>query len=237
MITEEEGQELNVYYKRKNFTLSYESNGGSYVAGTTAPYETQVALSSETPSRTGYTFQGWYSDPDLADEHKVTGSVTLTEDTTLYAKWDGNTVSYTIMYMKVQYNPDGENTWVYEGVRAASGKVGTEVLASSAQNYSGTLNGYERDTSKNGTEAEWETNGTKVTIAADGSTVLKVYYKLIRYTIVFNINNYYGEINIGGRTYTGNSYKIENVVIGEDIASRWPSSTEEIDSTYNWFGG
>ena len=61
-ITQASGQELYVFYTRKNFQLSYETNGGSYVAGETVPYGTTVTLPAENPTRTGYTFAGWYSD-------------------------------------------------------------------------------------------------------------------------------------------------------------------------------
>lgn len=43
--------------------------------------------------------------------------------------------------------------------------------------------GYERE-SAHGMNAN-----SNVTIAADGTSVLKVYYSLIRYTLVFNLNN------------------------------------------------
>ena len=36
-IEQTSGQELNVYYNRKNFQLTYETNGGTYVAGATVP--------------------------------------------------------------------------------------------------------------------------------------------------------------------------------------------------------
>lgn len=119
-IKQAKGQELNVYYTRRNFSLSYETNGGSYVAGTTVPYGTSVELPATNPTRNGYTFEGWYSDAELT--HRVTGSVTVHSNTTLYAKWTGNRVNYTIIYMKEQYNASG-NTWVYESSAVGTGIV------------------------------------------------------------------------------------------------------------------
>ena len=61
-ITQAEGQELVVTYTRKNYQLTYDTKGGSYVAGVTVPYGTQQTVTSTVPTRNGYTFAGWYTD-------------------------------------------------------------------------------------------------------------------------------------------------------------------------------
>lgn len=225
-ITEESGQELHVYYNRKNFQLSYETNGGSYVEGGTYAYGSEVRLPAANPSRDGYTFAGWYSDEALTQP--VSGSVTIESDTTLYAKWTGKTVNYTIVYMLEKYdNKKGTTSFVYDNSRTASGQVGTTVYASSAPNLTGNAyRGYERDTAFDRT--------SNVMIAADGSSVLVVHYKLIRYTLVFNINRNSCRITMGGQTYSGSNYRIENVVLGQDVSSMWPSdNANEIYDTDN----
>ncbi len=47
-----------------------------------------LAVKPETPSRSGYTFAGWYSDINLTMEYVFTGAVQ--QDLTLYAKWISN---------------------------------------------------------------------------------------------------------------------------------------------------
>ena len=228
-ITQASGQELYVYYTRKNFSVSYETNGGSYVAGQTAPYGTTITLPTTDPTRTGYTFEGWYSDAELTT--RVSGPFELTQDTILYANWTGKTVGYTILYMKEQYHASG-NTWVYENSRTANATVGTTVYAANTPAI--TLNGYEKTTAVNGTATSGGTGAdTAVTVAADGSTTLKVYYSLIRYTLVFDINRNDGRITIGGQTYTGSNYRVENVVLGQDVSSMWPATQSEIYDRYN----
>ena len=149
-ITQEAGQELPVYYTRKDFQLSYDTNGGSYVAGATVPYGTTVSLPAVNPTRNGYAFEGWYLDAALTQS--VTDSITVNADTTVYAKWKGNDIGYTIIYMKEVYNNATHTTsYVYENSRDATGTVGTTVYAASAPGMSGTLNGYERDAAMNGT--------------------------------------------------------------------------------------
>lgn len=163
-ITQAEGQELQVKYTRKNFQLTFETNGGSYVAGQTVPYGATVSLPETAPVRNGYDFDGWYADPELTQA--VAGSVTVTGDTTLYAKWKGKTVDYTIVYMLEEYNNStGSTSYVYDNSRTARGEVGTEVVATSAPDLTGNnYRGYEKDNDFNAS--------SKVTIAADGSSVL-----------------------------------------------------------------
>lgn len=72
-----------------------------------------------------------------------------------------------------------------------------------------------------------------------------MYYKLIRYTFVFNANgpvydsvNYYeymnnGKITINGYEYVNKTYTIDNVVLGQDISTTWPSGTQ-VSSYYMW---
>ncbi|HCK89219.1 MAG TPA: hypothetical protein DHW39_10545, partial [Erysipelotrichaceae bacterium] len=234
-IIQAEGQELKVYYTRKNFQLTYDTQGGSYVGGVTVPYGTEQAVTSTRPTREGYSFGGWYK--DAACTQLAGSSVTVEQNTTLYAKWTGDTVNYTIIYLKEQYdNSTGTTSYVYERSNTGTGRVGSTVYAASAPSI--TLNGYEKLASINGTTSSAGTgDSTAVVITPDGSTVLKVYYSLIRYTLVFNINRNTGRITIGGRTYTGSNYRVENVVIGQDISSMWPATSSEIYASDRYFDG
>ncbi len=249
-ITQASGQELEVLYTRKHFSLSYETNGGSYVTGTTVPYETVVTVSSTVPTRTGYTFGGWFLDEGLTQP--AGSAIQITEDTTLYAKWNGADVDYTIIYMKEVYKETGTNDWEYENSRTVTGTVGETVFAATAPKLDTTPNGYELSADMNGTaEAGGSGESTEVTIEADGSTVLKVYYKLIRYTLVFDAigyfhsGNYYynnnstGTITIGGENYQNSTYTIPDVVLGQPIGQMWPASATEVagPNSYPHFDG
>ena len=135
------------------------------------------------PTKTGYTFVGWHEKEDLSDTAKTSGTITLDSDKTLYAEWKANTVNYTINYYKEVYNNATRKTsYVYDSAVSASGKVGTTVQADQAPALTTVPTGYKRE-SAYGMNAN-----SNVTIAADGTSVLKVYYSLIRYTFVFNLN-------------------------------------------------
>jgi uncharacterized repeat protein (TIGR02543 family) len=68
-------------------TLSYNSNGGSEIKARefTEPTEVNFEDSNYIPTREGYTFTGWYTDNSL--KTKLTGSVLVSTDTTVYAGW------------------------------------------------------------------------------------------------------------------------------------------------------
>ena len=220
-------QELPVYYTRKNFQLTYESNGGSYVTGVTVPYGTQQTVTSTVPTKAGYTFAGWYLDEDLTQA--AGNTVTINDNTTLYAKWNGDTVNYTIVYMFEKYNDAGtQSSYVYDNSKDASGTVGNTVYASSAPTI--TRKGWEIDNERNATSS--------VVIAADGSSVLNVYYKLTTYTFYFQPGSYgnYGNVTatFNGDTKTGyNNYNYTMTVkLGQDISSTWLTNVTNASFTY-----
>lgn len=235
-LTQEEGQEVNVYYTRNSYNLTYEPNGGSYVDYQTGLYGETIDVTKTEPTRVGYDFKGWYTDEALT---KTAGdTVTLKDNTTLYAKWEAKTVNYTVVYMKEVYDNSTQSThYVYESSIKQTAKTGDVIKASDAKGLDTVPVGYTLDIDENAK--------SEVTIAADGSSVLKVYYKLKRYTFVFQAN-YNGpitifpwptinitdaKITVDGKVYDGNDYRIENVVLGQDIAEQWPSGTQ-ISSDY-----
>ena len=66
------------------YTLTFETNGGSKIASVSKSGGAAIDLTGYVPTRTGYDFDGWYSDAKLTD--RIT-SVKLTKNMTVYAKW------------------------------------------------------------------------------------------------------------------------------------------------------
>ena len=66
-----------------------------------------------TPTRTGYTFDGWYSDKNHTG-NKMTQDVTFLRDSTLYAKWNPNT--YTVTFHDNYNDPEvtSQQTFTYD---------------------------------------------------------------------------------------------------------------------------
>ena len=84
------------------YTITYEANGGT-VSPTSfeKTYGTNATLA--VPTKTGYTFKGWYNNSDLSGskyEGNTDLSTTNGDNVTIYAKWDVN--KYTI-----KFNVDG----------------------------------------------------------------------------------------------------------------------------------
>jgi uncharacterized repeat protein (TIGR02543 family) len=75
-----------------SYAVTFTSNGGSAVASQSVAYNA-TATAPATPTRTGYTFGGWYSDVALTTPFVFT--TVITADTTLYAKWNINSYAVT----------------------------------------------------------------------------------------------------------------------------------------------
>ena len=84
-----------------SYTLTFDTNGGSAISKVSRTSGTTVDLTGYTPTRDGYTFDGWYSNSALTI--KVT-SIKLTSNTTIYAKWTAKSdMSFTDVADKAYY--------------------------------------------------------------------------------------------------------------------------------------
>ena len=79
-----------VTYNKNSGTIANESNYTSYTYGT--------GLTLPTPTRTGYTFGGWYENSGFTGNKVTSISTTATGNKTYYAKWTAN--KYTVTYNK-----------------------------------------------------------------------------------------------------------------------------------------
>ena len=74
----------------QKFTITFDPTGGTLTGGTTAETGEDGRLSAlPTPTRSGYTFGGWFTEAEGGEQVSV--SRTYTENTTLYAHWTKNT--------------------------------------------------------------------------------------------------------------------------------------------------
>ena len=69
------------------YEVTFHSNGGSKVGKQTVA-EGDKAVEPTTPLREGYTFEGWYSDPELTQDWDFDNPIT--ENVDLYANWTEN---------------------------------------------------------------------------------------------------------------------------------------------------
>ena len=159
-------------------TVTFDSNGGTPVPSQNVIVSGH-AVKPADPTKTGYVFNGWYTDPALTTLYDFSTSVT--EDITLYANWTVVDVTISIDTHDGQY----ENTDVRRTIAvtvASTNAIVTEVtykLEGSVKSESGTL-GTNVGTFSADVLLEDGTNTFTVYVTTeDGATVSK--YAVLQY--------------------------------------------------------
>ena len=81
---------LRRYYDRLSFTISFVSNASISVDSITAKFSSPIGKPTD-PVRTGYVFNGWFSDEALLVPYGFTSMPA--QNITLYAKWTGESMT------------------------------------------------------------------------------------------------------------------------------------------------
>ncbi|MCH5256204.1 MAG: InlB B-repeat-containing protein [Lachnospiraceae bacterium] len=68
------------------YTVTFKDDNGDII-GTTEVEAGQNCSKPSDPAKSGYTFDGWYKDPQFAEESKYEFNTPVNEDIILYAKW------------------------------------------------------------------------------------------------------------------------------------------------------
>lgn len=184
---------VEIYYDRNYYMMSFNLDGGYGVEPIYARYGASVKV--ENPTKPGYTFNGW--------EPTVPETVPA-ENTTYKAKWKvDDSVNYRVQYWQENANDDG---FSYESSVQKKAAPGTVITAANDKNYTG----FHYD----------HTDGA--TVAADGSSVVNVYYKRNTYTLTFKVNE--GFINWVIKA------EFKNIKYGADTSPWW----NQAPSGYLW---
>ena len=105
--------------------LKFDTNGGSKIDTVTEWEYSTIDLDEYVPEKEGYKFVGWYADEDLTKE---IDEVYLTQDTTVYAKWEKiaeevpeepEEVEETEETETISFLDVKERDWFYEAVSYA----------------------------------------------------------------------------------------------------------------------
>ncbi|OUP55734.1 hypothetical protein B5F14_10055, partial [Faecalitalea cylindroides] len=132
-------------------------------------YEISIVYDPQ-PTKQGYVFAGWYLD----DKHSEAApeSMELTEDTTVYAKWEPTKVNYTVSYF-IENADDDNYSYLTSEVKSAD-------VGSTVQETAETAN-------PSGLDSENFSffDSTSAEVKADGSTVISVYFSRNIYTIYY----------------------------------------------------
>ncbi|MCL2746052.1 MAG: InlB B-repeat-containing protein, partial [Coriobacteriia bacterium] len=86
---------ITVRRAAQQHTVSFNSHGGTHVANRTVQNGRTIGA-LPTPTRTGYTFQGWFS--AASGGTQVHANTVVTSNRTLHARWSANPVIHTITF-------------------------------------------------------------------------------------------------------------------------------------------
>ncbi len=175
---------------KEGYWVNYDSNGGSSIASqfidrNASPDQKKASQPSVIPAKEGYTFEGWYSDKELTNKYDFNSEVDA--PLTLYAKYvpktdTGYSVRYWIEYQTDATSNDGRGSWGYKfvGRESRTGTTGSNAEYDGDYIFKAPVNlvkyGYSLNTEKTKT----------IPIAADGTTILDVYYDCRAYDIEFH---------------------------------------------------
>ncbi len=174
---------------KPTYTVTFNANGGTCsTASKTVTYGSTYGT-LPTPTRTGYTFSGWYTAASGGTKITADTKVSITAAQTLYAQWSAN--SYT-----VTFNANG----------------GTCSTASKSVTYGSTYGTLPTPTRTGYTFSGWYTaasGGTKITadtkVSITAAQTLYAQWSTNQYTVTFNANG--GSCSTASKSVTyGSTY-------------------------------
>lgn len=200
------------------YWVTFNTTGGSMVGSRSVTKGDTLNLRGVTaPTRTGYSFKGWSTTADGA----LISSVTPTADTTLYAVWEGDNVTYTVVYWGENPNNTATENIPFDtllGTESKTAKVGTTVTGSASTANNNTIKNY----------FTYHSSDSAV-VKADNSTVINVYYTRRSFSVTFDL----GIIGrksmiIGDITYSSGWNATKYVLTAkyeQNIESLWPTAS------------
>lgn len=185
---------VEIYYDRNYYLLSLNLDGGYGVEPIYAKYGTPISLGE--PTKAGYTFKGW--EPAAPATMPANGAA-------LTAQWEADKTAKVTVVVWGE-NADDENYSYIKSVETTA-PVGS------------TLTAIPSGTNLNMGTKPWELKRVEqTTVAADGSSVLNVYYDRKEFTLTFKYDYNSGFLGIG------EGYKKTGTITakwGADIGSRF----------------
>lgn len=175
-LTSTNGATINLYaqWKINQYTLTYNVNGGNAISPTSKKLNYNAVYGTlPTPTRTGYTLQGWYT--ASSGGTKVSSSTKMTaSNKTIYAQWKINTYTVT-------YNANG-------GSNPPQNQIKTYATALTLSTTKPTKTGYifkNWNTKADGSGTSYTSGGN---YTGNASITLYAQWTPITYTIKYNGN-------------------------------------------------
>jgi uncharacterized repeat protein (TIGR02543 family) len=170
--------DITVYAKwdSYSYTVTFDSDGGTAAnpaTETVASPTTTIDGLPVAPTRTGYNFGGWYTEPGGLGT-SFTALTEVTANITVYAKWTG--VTYTVKFMR---NYDGEVTLYTKTVTVPATAI--DALPAEPTRMGYIFGGW---------KPQADGSGTAFTESSTVSASITVYaqWTPINYTVIYNAN-------------------------------------------------
>jgi len=216
-------------------------SGASY----TAPVNVAAGAATSAPADpvwTGYSFDGWFEEPDTTFTEEETGTAfkfggTLDSDITLYAHWTATQSSYTIQFWQQKVSDDkdaaenGTETYDFVAATFAEAKVGTSVsVPNSYKRYDGQTAVTIEGVNYSFYGFHYDECDAAKTVNAAGTTVLNVYYNRDVMTLNFWTGNYDATLH----TMSGDIYLTKQFNLAKSLQGLYGSSLADAEEGWSW---
>ncbi len=202
------------------YPIAYELNGGKLADGVTNPATYTIETDTfvlNNPTKVGYAFAGWTGTglTEAAVQVEIaTGSTGNREYT---ATWNVSNANYTVIY----YTEDlGADTFSQLGETQTVGSTTGEKIV--LDTLKTTIEGF---TFKEATDKDGKVLTADPTVAADGSTIIKLYYTRNSHTLTYYITKGENETAVLHQAF-------ENVEFGATI----PTVVDPVRTGYSFQG-
>lgn len=200
---------------KKVYQVTFKDSGSTFATDYANSGDT--ATKPTDPTQAGYTFGGWYSDENLSKEWNF--NTPITDDITLYAKWNVN--QYT-----VTFNTNGGSTVAEQKIN-----YNEKVKEPEAPTQTGyTFAGWYSDANFN-TPWNFDTN------TVSGNMTLYAKWNINQYTVTFNTNGGsdvdslsvdYGDTVTKPADPTRDGYTFAGWYSDESLATAWNFETDTV---------
>ncbi len=202
------------------YDITYNLNGGSLADGVTNPENYTIETDTFTlsnPTKVGYAFAGWTG----TDLDSASTAVTVAKGSTgaraYTATWTESNANYNVIYYIEDLNADTYSQ--YGETQTVGSTTGEKIVLDTLKT---TIEGF---TFKEATDKDGKVLTADPTVAADGSTVIKLYYTRNSHTLTYYITKGENETAVSHQAF-------ENVEFGATI----PTVADPVRTGYSFQG-
>lgn len=175
------------------YTVTFNANGGTCSTASKSVTYNSTYGTLPTPTRTGYTFNGWFTAASGGTKVTTDTTVTITAAQTLYAQWTLNT--YTIVF-----NGNGSTSGSMSNLSMTYGTA-KNLTANTFAKTGYTFNGWNTKSDGTGTAYADKASVNNLTSTNGATVTLYAHWKINTFSVSFNANGGSGAPSAQTKTY------------------------------------